>query len=474
MKIKSLFFATILFSLLSLQTNAATYVVTNLNDSGPGSLREAIATANSTPLDDTITFTIPNCPNQVCRITLTSGGFVITSSSSSGALTISNASGAASLIISGNNASGIFDTSGSNPITLDGLTMADGAGAAGGAIYNRGNLTVSNSVIRNNQAVFGGGIFNRGVDASVPFFNVGTVAVIRSEIRDNVARGDLDFPQSFGGGIYADDASFLLIRDSIIAGNSAGTQGGGIGLSSYEYGPWTAVVANSTISGNTSGYGGGIDASGPGFYGTLSVTNSTITMNNGWGVSVSISTLFVRNSIIAENTPANIRNDFGIFSDLGNNLIGGSPMLGPLANNGGPTRTHALLPGSPAINAGNNCVLTANGCGDGNPVLTTDQRGFTRIGTVDIGAFEFAAQAPLFEVAGRVTTSVGHSVQPTRLELDDGNGNVRFALANPFGYFRFQHVAAGTYTVTVRSKRQGSASSTITVTSPITNLDLIL
>jgi hypothetical protein len=69
-------------------------------------------------------------------------------------------------------------------------------------------------------------------------------------------------------------------------------------------------------------------------------------------------------------------------------IVGVNPLLGPLQNNGGPTLTHALLTGSPAINAGNNCVLTENGCGDGNLAMPTDQRGFGRVGVVDIGAFE--------------------------------------------------------------------------------------
>ena len=67
---------------------------------------------------------------------------------------------------------------------------------------------------------------------------------------------------------------------------------------------------------------------------------------------------------------------------------GANPRLGPLENNGGPTLTHALLAGSRGLNAGDNCVLIANGCGFTHPALPTDQRGLPRNGTVDIGAFE--------------------------------------------------------------------------------------
>ncbi|MCC6330044.1 MAG: carboxypeptidase regulatory-like domain-containing protein [Acidobacteria bacterium] len=84
------------------------------------------------------------------------------------------------------------------------------------------------------------------------------------------------------------------------------------------------------------------------------------------------------------------------------------------------------------------------------------------------------AQPAMFELTGRVTTSSGSSVAKARVTLTDSAGNIRLALTSPFGYFRFQNVAAGEYTVTVRSKRHGSASSTITVDSSNTNLDLVL
>ncbi len=84
------------------------------------------------------------------------------------------------------------------------------------------------------------------------------------------------------------------------------------------------------------------------------------------------------------------------------------------------------------------------------------------------------AQSATFEITGRLTTSSGLAVRGARVVLEDGAGNLRHALTNPFGYFRFQGVAAGTYTVTVKSKRHGSASRTITVSSSITDLVLQL
>jgi hypothetical protein len=78
------------------------------------------------------------------------------------------------------------------------------------------------------------------------------------------------------------------------------------------------------------------------------------------------------------------------------NIVGVDPLLGALRINGGPIPTHALRRTSPAVNGGDNCVLTVNGCRDGIPALTTDQRGVPRNGTVDIGAFERQVNEPSF------------------------------------------------------------------------------
>ena len=123
-------------------------------------------------------------------------------------------------------------------------------------------------------------------------------------------------------------------------------------------------------------------------------TGSTSSGNVGGGVnnffSVPAPGLNVRNSIIASNFNADAPDVVGSITNLGNNLIGGNAMLGPLADNGGPTQTHALLAGSPAIDAGDNA----------DP-LTRDQRFLGRpadgdgdsVAVADIGAFEFAAVA---------------------------------------------------------------------------------
>jgi hypothetical protein len=189
-----------------------------------------------------------------------------------------------------------------------------------------------------------------------------------------------------------------------MSGNTAGVGGGGI----LAFG--TVTLTNSTVSGNTAQFdGGGIFAGNGG-----TIRNSTIAFNtaagDGGGIFVFNGTIDIGNSIVAKNT-AGTSPDIGSstvgtgYINAGNNLIGINtgfeatfptgaligtastpvdPLLAPLANNGGATLTHALLTGSPAINAGNNALIPSG--------VTEDQRGtgFPRIvfTTVDIGAFE--------------------------------------------------------------------------------------
>jgi predicted outer membrane repeat protein len=199
--------------------------------------------------------------------------------------------------------------------------------------------------------------------------NVGALAIIDSTISHNKAAGT-------GGGIYSNNR--VTIIDSTVSSNTAGYFSGvGGGINNVG----TLTVSNSTISANSAGYdGGGINNAG-----TLTVSNSTIAANSasyhGGGIDNKYdnSILKMRNSIVAGNTHDDLA---GPLTSGDHNLIGGYPLLGPLQDNGGPTQTMALLPGSPAIDAGDNI---------GAPLW--DQRGprFPRIehGTIDLGAFEY-------------------------------------------------------------------------------------
>ena len=305
---------------------------------------------------------------------------------SSGTLTISNST------FSGNsatNSGGAVSSSGTMTVSNSTISGNSANTLAGGIAIFGGTVTVSNSTISGNSAnTLAGGLVNNG----------GTMTINNSTISGNSADS--------GGGIYNGSGSTVTVSNSTISGNSASsTFGGGL----YNNGG-AATISNSTISGNSASSGGGIFNTSSG---TVTVSNSTISANSassGGGIRNFSGTLTLANSIVANSLAGG--NCAGSITNGGHNLDSGTscgwgssngslsntnPQLGPLANNGGPTRTHALLQGSPAIDQGNNSLLppdSADQDGDGNTgePIPFDQRGpgHLRIvgGTVDIGAFE--------------------------------------------------------------------------------------
>ncbi len=375
----------------------ATFTVTNLFDSGSGSLRNAIFQANTASTTDDISF---NPSLSGGTIGLTSGELRIRDD-----LTINGLGADLLSVDAGGNSFRVFnvddgDDSSFLEVAIKGLTITGGnTEDFGGGINNSfSSLTVTNSTISGNSASRGGGIYN----------GYGSLTVTNSTISGNTAEVAEDkFFTGSGGGIY-NSYSSLTVTNSTISGNTAGEDGGGI--NSYM---GRVTVTNSTISGNTAGDdGGGIDSfriNGS----ALTVNNSTISGNtagDGGGISASIKYYGVNTvtgSIIAANSDAanSDNEDIGFsFASGGNNLIGNGdgtggftngvngdlvgtatnpidPLLGELQNNGGPTQTQALLAGSPAINAGSNPLG-----------LEFDQRGpgFNRVvgAQTDIGAYE--------------------------------------------------------------------------------------
>jgi len=413
---------------------ATTIVVTNTNDSGPGSLRDALASAND---GDTIDAT-----GVSGTILLTSGELQINHN-----LTITGP-GAANLAINGNATFRVFENFASN-VTISGLTITNGFTTdgiyGGGGILNHAGLTFSSSsIVSNVGGAYGGGISSSGGEAltvtnslisgnssginggGIAFSGGGTLTMTNSVISGNNSGA--------GGGIHADGV-IVTVSNSTINGNVAGcNDGGGIAITDNA----RLTVTNTTISNNVANdnfggcfdqaaYGGGIAIEGGG---ALTVTNSTISgnivaaaMGDGGGVYGGMGTLTVTNSTISDSSApgsggsiwngalANIGDTIlsagasggtifnsGAITSLGYNLasdngggvltgpgdqINTNPMLGPLQNNGGPTFTHALLPDSPAINAGNPSFT---------PPPRYDQRGpgFRRVvhGRIDIGSFE--------------------------------------------------------------------------------------
>ncbi len=352
-------------------------VVTTNADSGSGSLRQVISDVCA---GSTITF----AASVVSPITLTSGEIVINKD-----LTIQGP-GANLLSISGNNASRIFNFSGGSTNTISGLTLTNGKVASagsnhGGAIFNNANLTITDAAFTSNTV--SDGASNQGG----AIFNSGTLSILNSTFSANSATNAGNTNQ-FGGAIS--NTTVLTLTNCTFSGNSVSggatstNRGGGV-----YHGSGTLTIVNSTLSSNTAGSG---------------------TTSEGGGIDVIGGTVEVRNTIVAGNTAGVGLDVAGTFTSKGNNLIGAATgstgftngvngdkagtaalplnaLLAALGNYGGPTQTRALLPGSPAIDAGNNCVNDSAHCSDPNIAqISNDQRGFNRlVGTnVDMGAFE--------------------------------------------------------------------------------------
>ena len=292
-----------------------TNIVSNNNNTGPGSLRQVI---QDSVRGDTILF----APNVTNTITLTTGEIGIDQD-----LTIDASALANGITISGNNTSRIFYID-NKIVTLRSLTLTGGNSASGGAIFTRygGSLTLDHCIITGNSTTGGGG----GVYCG----NV--TYLVNSTVSGNHAA-------LFGGGIYA--LFGLNSLNSTLSGNSAFYSGGGI---YFELGPHTLV--NSTLFGNWTtsddfGRGGGIYGKE---YAFLNIINSTVSGNfSAYVGGILVNAPFaLENSIVTGNLGGDIS---GPFSSSGVNLIGGNPVLAPLGDYGGPTQTMPPLPGSPAL-----------------------------------------------------------------------------------------------------------------------------
>jgi len=276
-------------------------------------------------------------------------------------------------------------------------TFSQNSSWFGGAIFNRSQLTVERTTFSGNVTsgsdptglYSGGGVYNGD----------GTATVVDSTFTGNTVRGD-------GAGIMVQGGS-LHVSNSTFAGNSAAHAGGGIMFYNYS---GTATVINSTVANNSAAYGGGIES----FVGQFAIANTIVAGNTATTADPDIRGRFVS----TDHDLIGIIGDATGFSASGPaaSLIGTAsnpldPLLGSLGDNGGPTQTMALLPGSPAINAGDDHPETTTG----NPALAapaTDQRGKTRITpadpTIDIGAYEAVQALPTVSVsdAGGVYTGL--------------------------------------------------------------------
>ncbi len=413
----------------------STFVVNNPTDTpvaGETDLRQAITSANATTGANTITFdsTFFATPQ-----TITLDGTQLELSNTTGTLTITGP--AAGVTVSGNNASRVFQVDANVTASISGLTISGGntTGFGAGLYIDGGTITLTNCTVSGNHGSnWGGGLFNNGTATLTNCTVVGNSGVSGGGLYDQGGMTKLtnctvsDNSATLRGGGVSDTGGITTILNCTVSGNSAVSAGGGL---NNNFGA-TTTMANCTVSSNTSAhYGGGLSdvagtinltnctvsgnsasTSGGGVYNlsVMSLSNCTVSGNsaagNGGGLDDARGTVTIGNTIAAGNTGTSSGPDaYGTFTSQGNNLIGktdgssgwaGSdltgtialplnPLLAPLAYYGGPTETMPLLPGSPAIGAGNIALIPSG--------ITTDQRGYARIesNTVDIGAYEVQA-----------------------------------------------------------------------------------
>ena len=522
------------FDLMEDRTLLSSFVVSNTDDSGPGSLRQAILDANAQQGANDITFN--EAVFQTPQLIILSGT-QLELKDTTGTTTITGP--AAGVTVSGDNASRVFEVDANVTASISGMTITGGTttGNGGGLYSDGGNVTLTNCTVSGNSAKYGGGVLTFGTailtncivsNNSASFGgglnNHGTATLNSCMVSDNTA-------SSAGGGLQALGGTITL-TDCTVSGNTAGNNGGGL----YSSNGGKATLTDCIVSDNSASFGGGLNnhgaatlnsctisnntaSSGGGiqtFGGTTTLTNCTISGNsagsNGGGLysnnggtatltdctlsenmasgeggglynagsKSSHTTVTFGNTIAAGNTTGNLGPDvFGSFVSKGHNLIGetdgstgwvGSdltgtmaaplnPLLAPLGNDGGPTQTMALLPGSPAIDAGSNSLIPSG--------VTTDGRGLTRIvnGNVDIGAFEssgftFAFTSGSGQSAGGWPTS-GEFSAPLVVTVTAKNSNEPVA----GGQVTFTAPASGASAVLTGNPATISASGTASVTA---------
>jgi hypothetical protein len=306
---------------------------------------------------------------------------------------------------------------------LTDCTLSGNVANDGGGVYNlSGTFTLCDDHVSSNVALSGGGLATAGgttslsgctvsgnfaaADGGGAFNAAGTNTFFNCTVSTNYA--------TVGGGVSTYPYGTTTLTDCTVSGNSASAHGGGVDTESS-----ASLLTNCTVAGNTAVNGGGLYTNTTG---TSVLFNCTISGNsaheNGGGIDSSEASVTLGNTIVAKNTASGAGPDAtGIVNSLGNNLVGATdgstgwvgsdltgtsaqplnPLLAPLWNYGGPTQTMALLPGSLAINSGNNSLIPTG--------IIKDQRGLPRVvgNVVDIGAFE----SSLFTIA--VTSGSGQS-----------------------------------------------------------------
>ncbi len=410
---------------------------------GACSLRAAVQETNALAGDDVIIL-----PAGVYGLTIGGASEDASASGDldiAGNLTI-NGAGVDAAILDGGQIDRVLHILEGTKVQVNALTVRNGRapdgenGEDGGGIANAGELLLSDCRIAANATGDGVGAGGAG-GLGGGIWNGGVLTLRRTVVSDNVTgNGGEGGEGGYGGGLYNAYAATLTLEESSVTGNrtGAGSEPGAGGSGAGLFNVGTAVLTNSTISGNQTaagGWGGAISN-----VGALSLRNATISGNgaggHGGGVdNASNATTELKNATVVENAADEDRDGFGagggfyneggavraansllalnrsgdqpmdcsgaltsqgfnliqtangcaIGGDATGNLIGLDPQVGPLADNGGATLTHALLANSPAIDRGN---PLSPGSGE-VACLAGDQRGQGRSDRrCDVGAFE--------------------------------------------------------------------------------------
>ena len=296
--------------------------------------------------------------------------------------------------------------------TISGVTIRGGespnapaAGQGGGAVVVAGAvLTLSQTTVRDNDADSGGGIANYG-----------TLTIERSTLADNDVSSTVS--PVWGGGLLVGAGGNTVVRNSTISANQAlsaesTAEGAGIHLEGG-----TLVVESSTIAGNRP-----IEGVNPGAFGAISRSSAN--------TNITVSHTIITGS--GEPSPCGApfqAADHNIVDDASCGSTVANPLLGPLQDNGGPTNTHAIPAESPAVNAGTSCE-------------STDQRGLSRAGACDVGAYEFGgtAQPPPPPAGGGGTQDLPEPVAGESVNVLPKDGTVKVKLP---GRRRFRALTDG-------------------------------
>ena len=444
-------------------------MVTNINDSGAGSLRQTVADVPAggfVIFDDLfrIQSNIIDLPNG--EITINKNLSIV--GLGANVLTIRNtqAQGLTSRVF--NIQGGIVRLAG---LTITGGNRQDrfgGVGVGGGGIYNRDSLTVFACYITGNTDTSltegGGGIFN-----------VSSLTIINSTVSGNTATGG----NSSGGGIFNISNGTLNILNSTVSGNRTTSSDGGGGILAIG----NAVISNSTVTDNETPDGAG---------GIYKFNGTTVTIRNS---IVAGNCTRTTGAICSQSTTPDVFSFGGDYTSQGYNLIGNvgtaggfnqtgdqtgtsaaplNPQLAPLADNGGTTPTHSLLGNSPAIDKGNCFGCSLDQRGAARPLDFPNFPNAPGGDGSDIGALELqlAPTAAAVSISGRVLTPEGRGLMNARVILTDSNGNSRSAATSAFGYFHLADVEAGTTVVlSVSSKRYSFAPQVVSVTEDLTGIN---